>query len=222
MGNNKTEFVHCSFEPVNKFWPRIPEQRCPEENDTIPRICAAKTICGALRAIPQAGEVINRMQELEVPIYIHAYFFECSDIMETEDVERYVPDAADTGEVWLLKVPDSIRHELLSLNEVSIFDTDDIFGKGMCVIEDVEYYVTEEHRCGDNWKNLLFRLMNCKNDDTEMLPETLEELKNLKISYRTFMSNLRDEDVKALLEIREKQLKLKEILNRRGDDNGIL
>ena len=90
------------------------------------------------------------------------------------------------------------------------------------MIEDVEYYVTEEHRCGDNWKNLLFRLMDCKNDDTEMLPETLEELKNLNISYRTFMSNLRDEDVKALLEIREKQLKLKEILNRRGDDNGIL
>lgn len=51
------------------------------------------------------------------------------------------------------------------------------FGKGMCVIEDAEYYVTENTASGDNWKNLLFRLMDCKNDDTEMLSEALKSWK---------------------------------------------
>ena len=51
--------VHVSFDIVDHFAPRIPKQRCPEEDATISRICVAENLTMAINALPQSGDVIN-------------------------------------------------------------------------------------------------------------------------------------------------------------------
>ena len=59
----KQKFIHVSFDPVEKFEPKIPKNRAPEEDQTIRRICCIKAgkdmkkdIMKALNASPCAGE----------------------------------------------------------------------------------------------------------------------------------------------------------------------
>lgn len=44
----KSKLIHVSFDEVEQFIPRIPEQICPGEDNTIPRICAAPSVIKAL------------------------------------------------------------------------------------------------------------------------------------------------------------------------------
>lgn len=97
--------THCSFDVVNEFVPRIPEQRCTGEDDTIERICVAPTIIDALNAIPQAGIVVENMQKLGLPVIIHVYYLKADKLMENSEVRKYVPDACTTGESWILEKP---------------------------------------------------------------------------------------------------------------------
>lgn len=218
----KNEVIHCSFEPVDSFYLRIPEQRCPGEDETIPRICAAKTVEGALNAIPQAGEVIRRMQELDVQIVIHVYYLSCNDILDTDEVSKYVPDANRTGEVWLLKEPDAVRHEVLMLSEATIFDVEDCYGTPMCTVEGIEYTVMDNKYCNDNWRNLLNRIRGELDENTKVIEGGLSELKSLNISYRTFMSNLRDEDVQEIFKMIEGCRIVKDMFDRGECKDGIL
>ena len=39
----KQKFIHVSFDPVEKFEPKIPKNRAPGEDQTIRRICCIKT-----------------------------------------------------------------------------------------------------------------------------------------------------------------------------------
>lgn len=39
----KQKFIHISFDPVEKFEPKIPQNRAPEEDQTIRRICCIRT-----------------------------------------------------------------------------------------------------------------------------------------------------------------------------------
>ena len=64
----KQKFIHISFDPVEKFEPKIPQNRAPEEDQTIRRICCIRTgkdmkkdIMKALNASPCAGEALNRI-----------------------------------------------------------------------------------------------------------------------------------------------------------------
>lgn len=66
--------VHVSFDIVDHFAPRIPKQRCPEEDATISRICVAENLTMAINALPQSGDVICAMKDLRLPIIIHAYY----------------------------------------------------------------------------------------------------------------------------------------------------
>lgn len=50
--------IHISFDIVDEFTPRVPRQRCPGEDETVPRICVAEDILNAVNAVPQAGLVM--------------------------------------------------------------------------------------------------------------------------------------------------------------------
>lgn len=79
--------------------PRIPGSAMSEENQTIPRICAAPTIEGCLLALAddiQCG--IYQHKRLPINVYV-------TDADEYDWMTPYydVPDAHQTGEVWLRK-----------------------------------------------------------------------------------------------------------------------
>lgn len=73
---NRASMVHCSFDTVTEFNPRVPKQRVEgmfTEDDKIKRICVAPTVQQALRGIPQSGMVMETMKKLKLPIIVHAY-----------------------------------------------------------------------------------------------------------------------------------------------------
>ena len=56
------QMVHVSFDLVDSFYPRIPEQRTEgkvNEDQVTKRICISTSVLGALRGIPQAAEVLG-------------------------------------------------------------------------------------------------------------------------------------------------------------------
>ena len=46
--------IHISFDIVDEFTPRVPRQRCPGEDETVPRICVAEDILIAVNSVPHA------------------------------------------------------------------------------------------------------------------------------------------------------------------------
>ena len=105
--SEENKLIHVSFDLVKEFIPRVPKQRCPEEDGTIPRICVSPSLEKCLQAVPQAGEVLHQMKELGLPLIIHGYYMECKHPLY--DVSKYVGDAEATGEMWILDKPDKIR-----------------------------------------------------------------------------------------------------------------
>ena len=58
--------IHISFDIVDEFTPRVPRQRCPGEDETVPRICVAEDILNAVNAVPQAGLVMEKYEKISV------------------------------------------------------------------------------------------------------------------------------------------------------------
>lgn len=146
----KTKMIHVSFDLVDKFKPRVPQQRCPGEDETIPRICAAPNILSALQAIPQAGEVIWTMYRCGLPIIIHAYYFKSEYALYPEQIKDKVGDAEATGEMWLLEGPASVYRVDWEITDfIAPMRTDRNGTKARFVV-----CVTNERRkYQDNWEN---------------------------------------------------------------------
>ena len=81
--------IHVSFDIVDEFIPRVPRQRCPGEDETVPRICVAEDILNAVNAVPQAGLVMENMKSLGLPVVIHAYY------LTGEGMGKDAPSAAN-------------------------------------------------------------------------------------------------------------------------------
>jgi hypothetical protein len=97
---------HISFdvlETVEKFEPRIPENRMQEEDKTIKRVCCADTLEGAIMALPDNPNFLMsdklfpliKVYELDEATVKKDEFFTPSEIVDK------VPDALATGEHWI-------------------------------------------------------------------------------------------------------------------------
>lgn len=93
------EFIHCSFDTVEEFVPRIPKTVTIDENISIPRICCGTDVLSCIRATPMNGQVIHNMMALGLPVVVCVYYLGPSAYMENSEVSKYVPDALSTGEV---------------------------------------------------------------------------------------------------------------------------
>lgn len=96
---------HVSFEDVEEFVPKIPEQQLKAEDSSIKRICFAKSIRGALTAMPESYYALKGMMKLKkIPPLIHVYSIDENtvDFKDTYDIEQYVLDAEYTEECWVL------------------------------------------------------------------------------------------------------------------------
>ena len=97
---NGLKYIHISLKNTSlTMIPRIPKHafqlkakfKQHSENTTIPRICCSDSIFGAIAAIK-----INE----NATYYVH--LLEPKKVMNNKEVMQYVPDAAATGECWIL------------------------------------------------------------------------------------------------------------------------
>lgn len=109
METNGLKYIHISRS--NKpliLKPSVPKKILHTlENDTIPRICVFNSIFGAISAI-----------NAKDTYYVH--LVEPTKILDNPEVLRYVPDAATTGECWVLD--DEIKTTVIGKIEI----TDDL------------------------------------------------------------------------------------------------
>ena len=104
----KKKYIHVSFDVVEEFIPRVPKSRLENQDSEIQRICVTDNIDHCLHAMVAAGRTSELMQQVNVPCIIHAYYLDCEDIWETNRVSKYVPDAKENHESWLLSKPTRI------------------------------------------------------------------------------------------------------------------
>ena len=131
----KQKFIHISFDPVEKFEPKIPQNRAPEEDQTIRRICCIRTgkdmkkdIMKALNASPCAGEALNRIASFGFYPVLHVYEMDSQDYLLPDEVQKYVPDAYYSGECWLTKKPISFIHKCYEVTWFKTKEVSDSFG----------------------------------------------------------------------------------------------
>lgn len=125
-------FYHVSkdlSQVISVFEPRIPrsENRMDGENDSIPRICLAKSLEDCLSAMPEGGYALEDSEE---PHYIRLYLFDeeqiqPENIMSSTELyfSGYVQDAWVTGEYWVVEqslVPTRILD--IQINEIEVID----------------------------------------------------------------------------------------------------
>ena len=105
----KAKYVHVSFDVVEEFLPRVPKQRTEGEDDKISRICVSDSVLHSLNAMVDAGKVLMLMQRLNLPLIIHVYYMDSNDAWDTDVVSKYVPDAKEHNEKWLLSAPKGVH-----------------------------------------------------------------------------------------------------------------
>lgn len=148
------KLIHCSFDLVDEFVPRVPKSRAvyagkEYEDSTTPRICAAPSILHCLRAMPRAGEVIRWMHAVGMKPVIHAYYLQSDNIKICTSSD--VPDADITHEIWVLEKPQKIvrrDYEIVSYNSRN---DKDMLGRSFVWIESL---VLKRAPNTDNMRNL--------------------------------------------------------------------
>ena len=141
--------IHASFSQVKQFTPRIPENRLPGENDTIPRICFSTKLESALTSMPSGGIALKGLLKAipHVAPVIHIY---CCHIWENEhvrfirpaDVKRFfhVLDAADRSEWWALDTP-KLHHKIIKIQKAELKDCIDQNENKNAIVKKVYYDV---------------------------------------------------------------------------------
>lgn len=178
----KNCMVHCSFDLVDHFEPRVPKNRIEgkkSEDGTIARICVASDIRNAINAIPGGGQTVQLMQQMGMPMIIHAYYLYSDEFIKPS--EEQLPDVELTGERWLLKVPDKVYRRDYEITDAFFWKIKDRNGK-----EGI-------HMVGCNLKQVKFQdnidnFCNACHIKREKYPE--------QILFRTIMTNIGPELIK--------------------------
>lgn len=185
--NNTENYVHCSFDLVDEFVPRIPQQRIEgalHEDDSIPRICVSTDVRRAVMGIPQAGPVVDCMQRLGLPVIVHAYYMTCGNVYRPDAEE--VPDVELTNEHWLLERPECVWRkdylvtecrfkEITDVNNVTALFITDLFCRETGYQDNIENLCSRFHIDSARWPSgITFRqfIANC---GVELLRQTGSE-----------------------------------------------
>lgn len=166
--------VHVTFDLVNEFIPRIPEQRIEgmyNEDSKTARICVSGDIHKAVRAIPQFAQVLNYMKALELPLLIHAYYMKSESIYKPTILE--VPDVNWTDEFWILESPDKVYRRDYIITDYKTIHLKDLNGTNAEFVSTIHFKPAAYQ---DDYQNL------CKifQTDSSKFPKN--------ILFRTFLS----------------------------------
>lgn len=144
------ERFHISkgFNDIPLFEPRVPQTTCRQENDSIPRICVAKSLEGCLMAHPEGvyyfsdfpkEPYFNFYDLLEVKHtlltdfksgqFYTVYHFDVAHLKELSNEELVssdlVWDAKFTGESWILEGVKPLKKSYLFVEEAKLFYSED-------------------------------------------------------------------------------------------------
>jgi hypothetical protein len=175
--------IHVSFDLVDEFIPRVPKHRCEGENNTIKRICVAPSIIEALNAIPQAGLVVRNMKSLGLPVIIHCYYLKADKVMSNDEVQKYVPDAEFTREMWILEKPKAVNRIDYEITDCIVKQDVDVFGN-----EQFEVRLPEIERIKHQSNIDNFFKVFCHNPNERKMRGIFE-----KQSYRKVLATFDDE-----------------------------
>ncbi len=144
---------HVSFDPIEKFELRIPKNRCPNEDETVPRICFSERLNLAVSSMPQGGQALRGMLKLNkkskkiiTPI-LHCYM--CAEweqpgvFLPPEQIKDKVGDAEGTREWWAIKIP-KLNHVMMQVFNAKFRDCTDKFGNKGVMVDSVDYDVIKE------------------------------------------------------------------------------
>lgn len=195
----KPKLIHCSFDEVYDFEPRVPKSRNDLEDGETKRICVAPTVRQCLDAIPKAGNIMRFMREVGMPVVIHAYYLESDNVVY--DTTGKVPDAELTGEMWVLDKPYDWRRVDYELTGFSLKDGKDANGDDITWIFGVWPIRT---KYTDNLKELV-----------EGMGKTMEEFREKcpDLSFRMIAGNASPELTQEFKEMRSKYQKEKAFKN---------
>lgn len=134
------KLIHCSFDLVEQFVPRVPKSRAvyagkEYEDSVTPRICVAPSILHCLRAMPRAGEVIRWMRAVGMKPVIHAYYLQSDSVKSCTSND--VPDADTTHEIWVLKKPNNVIRRDYEIVSCNLRDDKDMLGRSFVWIENL-------------------------------------------------------------------------------------
>ena len=192
----RPKLIHCSFDEVYSFEPRVPEHRNALEDDQIKRICVAPTVKDCLRAMPSAGKVIRFMKILGMPAVVHAYYLEADRV--EYDVTDYVLDADYTHEMWVLERPKDWKRIDWLIDEIYLSDSKNTDGND-CIHIDNVFPVRTKYT--DNLRELVEGCGLDLDDFKEQMPD---------MTFTRLAANLRDATILDLKERRQK-VKAKEL-----------
>lgn len=167
-------FYHASLDEVVHFSPRVPESRIPGENGQMKRICVADNEATAICDIPAIGKAVRNLEKYRIPYVVHVYelIIDERDVMWNDEVQKYVPDANKTGEIWLIRNPIDVHRKDYRIIEPEIMDDGQLASFEMEPTEDRE----------DNWKLLMFS-------------QGIQEIRHIPFgvpAYRTFAQHLEE------------------------------
>lgn len=202
----RPKLIHCSFDEVYNFEPRVPKSRSLLEDAETKRICVSPTIRQCLDAIPRAGQIMRFMRGVGMSVVVHAYYLEADRV--EYDTRDYVPDADLTGEMWVLEKPKDWKRIDYELQSFCLKDGQDGNGSDITWIYGV-YPV--RHKYQDNLRELIEGIGGDYDDFKRQFPD---------LTFGLIAGNLGDELIKEFRERREKVTKkrLFEGLQRRVDN----
>lgn len=123
----KKTFFHISEKDLGetfKFTPRIPQSRAEEEDDKIPRVCAAPSITQCLIAIHGDPDLKGMYQNVPLvlknpPFAVYLFSVDETEIYIPNDEQ--VPDCHRTGEIWITKAV--VGERVGWINRKKLFET---------------------------------------------------------------------------------------------------
>lgn len=104
--NGKVKMYHVSLDlgtGEKIFSPRVPQNRCNGENSDIKRVCVAKSIEDAISGFPYKDYIVNKYNARNKFLSVYEIEVDRKDVIFSEDLYKYVPDAHISNECWITK-----------------------------------------------------------------------------------------------------------------------
>lgn len=148
---NDTLLVHISFEAVDSFMLRIPNERAPKEDSITPRICFSESMNLAISSMPLGGKALRGMLKGKPKIspILHVYYCltrenENVRFVMPEQVQNqyHVEDGIACQEWWVLDTP-KLSHSVIEVFSAEFVDRIDPYGKSMVIVNNIDYDIVK-------------------------------------------------------------------------------
>lgn len=149
---------HISLTPVQEFSPRIPKFTAPGEDKTIKRVCFSDSILNCINAVTgQAAPILTLKRLGIVPcLYVYTYRYDSlrQEVMTTDAVSQYVPDAKLNQEYWIIEKPE-VNLQVYHVEDLQVVLREDRYMETMYIVEDIKLKAVDFSGISENEVHLV-------------------------------------------------------------------